>query len=179
MRFEWHAIVIDSCRFPLYLEERKNGIHTELTQPPAPYVWWALGWKPTQSWATNIKFNKTRILGILVSGSKKHEMPLHQEYWGSDACMITMRPASDPFQPGGLSTACPPISGGSNQVSKRFIKWWHVDVNGDEKWGGVTFTISWYCLAITSKWGSTPWYSRSRETWHGDHIPNLMLDDWK
>lgn len=27
-----------------------------------------------------------------------------------------------------------------------------------------TFTISWYCLAIVSKWGSTPWYSRSRVT---------------
>jgi hypothetical protein len=39
----------------------------------------------------------------------------------------------------------------------------------------VTFTISWYCLAITSKCGSTPWYSRSRETWHGDHKSNLTV----
>ena len=38
-----------------------------------------------------------------------------------------------------------------------------------------TFTMSWYCLAIVSKWGSTPWYSCRRETlWHFERIRSVI-----
>lgn len=72
-----------------------------------------------------------------------------------------------PFQLGWWSTACSPISAWiwaeiSFYLQKTKVKKYYNNSENSQELFFFTFTMSWYCLAISSKWGSTPWYSRRR-----------------
>lgn len=122
--------------FSIPRTEHTHNTYTLNQQPPAPYIRRALGWSFTAIVRQQIRMKLASWEpGHSVSGDR-HEIS-H---------------ISSPKVTGHLRD--------HDEAGFRSIStWWIVHCMPSS-----FFTISWYCLAITSKCGSTPWYSRSRET---------------